>query len=166
MRRRPFLENQHPQVIYREEPRQSSADRLNTSSVLLNRNTPKKKFSICDLFRKPEGPTTLAQVKPTPQPSVIKLYTTNPISIGTTPQQIMLANPNRLGWRVTNIGTTIIYIGVGKVPSNTIYDHILPGCTGSANDGTGGVLVDDLYLDAVWAVSSASGGSIALVEKP
>ena len=166
MARTPFLDNQHPRIIYNEQPRTSSKNRINNASVLEKRNKPKK-FSICDLFgKKVEAATPAPVAKITPPPSVIKLYNTNPVAVGTVAIQIMLENPNRIGLRITNVGTTTIYIGVGRVPTTTSYDHILPGCTGSANDGTGGVVTDDLYLDGIYALSSGASGSIAIVEKP
>jgi hypothetical protein len=173
-RRTPFLQNQHPSRVYNEPPR-SSKQGLN-HSIVLKSDAPKKP-SICSLFSTVATALGLPQSSSVPnvgggvtqvQPSVIKLFTSNPVSVGGTAIQVMLPNPNRTGFRITNVGTTIIYIGLGKpvqIPSLVQYDHVLPGCT-VAHDGTGGVITDDIFQGACWVISSGPAGLIALVEEP
>lgn len=167
MPKRPILENQHPVRIYIELPR-SRKNGIAPAQVLQKRQP--KKFSLCSLLDIFSGKQTTPFAQPSQpkqQPSVVKLYTVNPVSIGTSPMTLMLENPNRIGLRITNVGLTTIYIGVGTIPTSTSYDHILPGCQVSVNDGTGGVLVDDgVYLQQINVVSSAAGGLVAIVEKP
>lgn len=98
-------------------------------------------------------------------PTVLKLFPTNPIAIGTTPVQLTLDNGNRDEIQITNVGTTHIYIGIGRVPSTTNYDQPLAPCA-AANDGTGGEYITSSWKGSLWAVSDAVGGSIVLKETP
>lgn len=166
MAKTPILTNQHPVRTYANPNRQSGGG-IAPTQVIQKR---KKGFSLCDLLNifSPQ----VAQTNPNAQvqtttPSVIKLFTTNPVSVGTVSMTLMLENPNRIGMRITNVGLTTIYIGIGTIPTPTSYDHILPGCQKTVNDGTGGVLVDDgVYLDQINVLSSAVGGLVAIVERP
>lgn len=100
------------------------------------------------------------------QPSVQKIYTTNPVSLPNIPSTlIMLYNPNRTRFTITNVGTTIVYIALGRPATASNYDHSLPGCT-NANDGTGGVIIDEDFIGDVWAIPSGTGGTIAITEQP
>lgn len=105
---------------------------------------------------------------PKPVPNVVKIYnpTDNPISVGLAAIKIMNDNPNRYGFRITNAGLTDIIIGLGRVPTQTSWDHVLSPIS-AAGKKDGGVLVDDgVYLEAVYVLSDAVGGLIALVERP
>lgn len=102
---------------------------------------------------------------PAKQPNPVKLFPTNPVTVGLTPLQILLDNPNRTELVVTNLGTTHIYLGFGRVPTTTSYDFAL-AVAGVANDGTGGVWITDQYTGAVYAISDGAGGSIAIKELP
>lgn len=156
MKRSKFrLDNQHPFRIYREPIRQARG----INGPFIQKEAAK--------FRSIEQ--AYKQSPPIAQPSVIKLFqpSDNPITVNSSPPlRICLANANREGIRITNVGTSVIYIGIDRQPSNLSYDHILPGCS-TAGDGTGGVLVDDaVYKGEIWVISSVDGGLIALVEKP
>lgn len=101
------------------------------------------------------------------QASVIKLFTVNPITVPATVGgiKLMLANANRLRWSVTNVSTDIIFLGLGKIPTATSYDHVLPACVTSANDGSGGVIVDETWLGEIFAIALV-GGAVAITEDP
>jgi hypothetical protein len=88
-------------------------------------------------------------------------------TVGTSAEQILAANGSRKGCAVQNTGTTIIYLGLGHDPSNTEYAVALPAC-GIANDGSSpcwdGTLSGVLWQGAIYAISSASGGTCAVTE--
>jgi hypothetical protein len=64
--------------------------------------------------------------------------------------------------RIVNTGTTKIYLAFNdQVPSSTAYHIALAVCS-SANDGTGGVYIDDVALGQINAVSSATGGTVCV----
>jgi hypothetical protein len=74
------------------------------------------------------------------------------------------ANEARKRFHLINRGTTIIYVAYGQNnPSSTTYHFSLKPCT-VAEDGTGGVLIDNQWTGEVRVVSSAAGGKIALAE--
>jgi hypothetical protein len=165
-RKTPFLQNQHPVRIYTGAPR-SSGGGLNPTQVL--KSHPKKSTicSLIDSIFKPT-PTALGDHQAiAPQPSVQKLFQSinNPITVGTVALQIMLANPNRTSFTVTNVGTTTIYVGYGRVPSINSFEQALQACT-VANNGSGGVLIDEEFLGTIFVISNAIGGAVALIEEP
>lgn len=157
-----FLKNQKPNV--RTMPwKPSSTARLGASFPL---GTPKKH---CNAGVIPPPPNMVNGIPVNPPgqiPSVIKLFTVNPVTIPASPAtKIMLANGGRVRWSVTNVSTDIIFLGLGKIPSVTSYDHVLPACISTANDGSGGVIVDEAWLGEVWAIA-LTGGVIAITEDP
>jgi hypothetical protein len=102
---------------------------------------------------------------PQKQPNPVKLFPTNPVTIGLTPVQILLDNPNRVELSVSNIGITHIYLGFGRVPSITSYDYVL-AVSGVADDGTGAVWIGDNFSGSVYAISDGAAGKIAIKELP
>lgn len=156
MKRSKFrLDNQHPFRIYHEPVRIAKG----INGPFIKKEAAKARTIESSYQKQPK----------VIQPSVIKIFQAinNPITVNILALKICLANPNRTGLRITNVGTTIIYIGIDRQPSSSTYDHILPGCINSSGDGTGGVLVDDgIYIGEIWVSSSTNGGQIALVEEP
>lgn len=85
-------------------------------------------------------------------------------AVGTTAGEILVANTNRRGLMVQNTGTTVIKLSLGTTdPTQTAY-HIALKAGSAANDGLGGVYIDDQWLGAVRAISSAAGGTIVITE--
>jgi hypothetical protein len=85
-------------------------------------------------------------------------------SVGTVSGLILAANTKRKECIVINSDTTIIYLGLGQTPSATAYHVALSACS-TANDGTGGVFVSDLWKGAINAIGSASGGHVCVTEE-
>lgn len=77
---------------------------------------------------------------------------------------LIATNRSRRGFIIQNTGTTTIYLSLGAVnPTTSAYHVALKACTG-ANDGSGGIYVDDSWIGAVQAISSAPGGTVVLTE--
>lgn len=50
----------------------------------------------------------------------------------------LVANQNRLGWTIQNVGTNPLFICLGGTASTSVFHYVLKGST-LANDGTGGL---------------------------
>jgi hypothetical protein len=127
-----------------------------------NINVPRQPHERGNFFAQKATGTTADKMQ---QPSVIKLFPNNPVAVGVAAVQLMLDNPNRTELAVSNVGTTHIYLGFGRVPTALNYDFVLSP-SGSANDGSGGVWISDIFTGAVWAISDVAAGSVALKELP
>lgn len=77
-------------------------------------------------------------------------------AVSNTSSQILAANSSRKEVIVVNTGTTVIYLGLGQTPSSSAYHISLAPCS-SANDGTGGVYISDIWLGAINAITASSG---------
>lgn len=85
-------------------------------------------------------------------------------TIGTTAAVILLPNALRKCLILQNTGTSILKFTFGiTLPTATVFHYALAAC-GSANDGTGGVYIDDNWVGAVSMISSAAGGTFVLTE--
>ena len=85
-------------------------------------------------------------------------------SQGVTAGVILTANPKRKGIIIQNTGTTVIKLSFGStLPTATAYHVALAVCT-SANDGTGGIYMDDSWVGQVNALSSGAGGTMVITE--
>ena len=85
-------------------------------------------------------------------------------SVGMAAGQIVSPDEDRKGVIIQNTGTTVIKLVLGSgTPTQTVYHMALGACAG-ANDGTGGIYVDDSWTDAIQAISSGAGGTIAITE--
>lgn len=85
-------------------------------------------------------------------------------TIGTTAAQILAANASRKRVRIQNHGTTVIKLVLGAgTPTQTIY-HIALRANGVAEDGSSPIFVDDMWIGAIQAISSAAGGLISVSE--
>lgn len=90
----------------------------------------------------------------------------NPISVGTSVLQIALANRTRKEMILVNVGTATIYVGFGFNPTPTNYSIFLQPCS-AANDGTGGILIDEAWKGTVFVLAAgASGGLVNFTEIP
>lgn len=87
----------------------------------------------------------------------------NPVSVGTSSVSVLSANASRKEAVIVNTGTTIIYLGLGQTPTTTAYHIALPGCT-TANDGTGGSWITDMWKDIINAIGSAVSGTVCVTE--
>lgn len=77
---------------------------------------------------------------------------------------VLAANAKRKGVIIQNTGTTIIKLTFGAVvPTQTAYHVALAACTG-ADDGKGGIYVDDSWVGVINAISSAAGGTLVITE--
>ena len=85
-------------------------------------------------------------------------------TISTTAIQLLAANNSRKRLRITNLGTTVIKIILGAgTPTQTVYHLALAAC-GQANDGSSVSYIDDMWIGAVQAISSAVGGLLSVAE--
>ena len=83
-------------------------------------------------------------------------------AVGLVAGQILAADSNRKGLIIVNTGTSIIYLILGSgTPTATIYHVALRPAT-TADDGSGGVYIDDSWVGAVQALSSAAGGTLVI----
>jgi hypothetical protein len=79
------------------------------------------------------------------------------------PILILAANTARRECIIVNTGTTVIYLALGQTPTTAAYAIPLSSCS-TANDGTGGSFVSDVWKGSISAISSASGGTVVVTE--
>jgi hypothetical protein len=115
--------------------------------------------------QKSTGTATDPASGPVNSPTVLKLFPTNPVAIGLSSVQITLDNGNRDEIQITNVGTSKIYLGLGRVPTLTNYDQPLAACA-VANDGTGGEWISDSWKGSIYAISDSAAGSLVMKETP
>lgn len=85
-------------------------------------------------------------------------------TIGAAAAQIVARNVKRKGLIIQNTGTTIIKVTYGSTnPTQTVYHVALAACT-AADDGKGGILIDDNWIGPMQGISSAGGGTFVLTE--
>lgn len=84
------------------------------------------------------------------------------VVVGSSAVILLFANPNRKELFIVNRGTSIIYIGLGSNPTSTQYHLALPACS-SADDGTGGVFISDIWQGDVYGICGAALSSNACV---
>jgi len=85
-------------------------------------------------------------------------------AVGITAGSVLAANSGRKGFMIQNTGTTTIKLSFGATnPTQTVY-HVALRSAGVADDGTGATYTDDLWTDAVRAISSVAGGTIVITE--
>jgi hypothetical protein len=92
----------------------------------------------------------------------------NPVPITNSPIQLALENRSRKEMIIVNVGVLSILIAFGFSPTSTVFTMPLQACA-IANDGTGGIIVDQAYKGSVWAVLSggqAGSGSLLFTEIP
>lgn len=86
------------------------------------------------------------------------------VSVGTTIEPILKANPIRSEFLIQNIDVVPIAIILTKNKgSNTIYHAMLSACT-TADDGTGGSFISDLWKGDVYVVAVSAGGRLVAYE--
>ena len=84
-------------------------------------------------------------------------------SIGTAAAVVLPADAKRKCFTVQNTGVTVIKLGFGATPTQTVYHMALQAAAG-ADDGSGGVYIDDSWTGVVWAISSSAGGTAVIAE--
>jgi len=84
-------------------------------------------------------------------------------SIGTTAAVFLSADQKRKCFMVQNTGTTVIKLGFGATPTQTVYHVALSVCAG-ADDGSGGVYIDDSWTGIVNGISSGASGTCVVTE--
>lgn len=77
-------------------------------------------------------------------------------NVGTSSASILAANASRKECMVVNTGVNAIYLGLGQTPTATAYHVALSPCL-TANDGTGGTYISDLWTGAINAIGAAAG---------
>lgn len=77
--------------------------------------------------------------------------------------QILATNAVRKELIITNTGTVTVYLALGQTPTSSAYHIALAPC-GSANDGTGGVYVSDIWKGAINAITAGSAGTVCVTE--
>lgn len=96
-------------------------------------------------------------------PMSIASTTVAQTSVGTTADEILFGNEKRKRFMVQNTGTTVIKLGLGRTPTATAYHVALKACA-SADDGSGGMYIDEMWRGDVTAISSAAGGTCVVTE--
>lgn len=94
------------------------------------------------------------------------LTTVPPTTAAVTTAASVVAAVNTKRKRIIfqNTGTTIIKINLAAIdPSATVYTVALSACT-SANDGTGGTFIEEMYQGECRAISSGSGGTLNITQ--
>jgi hypothetical protein len=77
---------------------------------------------------------------------------------------LLPASAIRKRFFIQNVGTTIIYLGLGAIaPTLTTYYLALPPGT-VTDDGKGGTYIDELWTGEVQAISSVDGGEVVVTE--
>lgn len=85
-------------------------------------------------------------------------------TIGGTAAAACAYNAKRKGLIIQNTGTHALYFAYGTTdPTTTVYHFALKACD-SANDGTGGVWIDDSWIGPVRVISAGGGGTYVLTE--
>lgn len=84
-------------------------------------------------------------------------------SVGTSAGQILASNSSRKRCIIQNTGLTRIYLGFGQTPTTSAYHVALPA-GGTSNDGSSPAWVDNLWIGAIQAISSSSGGTVVVTE--
>lgn len=85
-------------------------------------------------------------------------------TIGAAAAAVVARNEKRKGLVIQNTGTTILKFNYGTTdPTQTVYHFALKACS-VADDGTGGVWLDDNWIGPVRGISSAGGGTFVLLE--
>ena len=86
------------------------------------------------------------------------------VNVGTSAGSLVAANTVRRRLIIQNTGTTTLYLNYGTGnPTGTVYTIALKAGT-AADDGTGGLLVDDNYTGSVQGLSSGTGGEAVVTE--
>ena len=62
-----------------------------------------------------------------------------------------------------NVSTTAIYLGFNATPTSVSYHFVLASGT-QPHNGTGTILFDNEFQDAVYAISSAATGTLCFAE--
>jgi hypothetical protein len=91
----------------------------------------------------------------------------NPVTVTANPIQLALENRRRASLFIVNVSTSSILIGFGFAPTTTVYTLPLQAC-GSVNDGTGGIIIDEIWRGTVWAIlaAGAPNGALLFTELP
>ncbi len=75
------------------------------------------------------------------------------VTVGVAAVQLLAANPNRTGWKITNGGTVPIYLGNSAGVTTADGDLVAAGAATGFDDG-----------DALWAISGTAGQDVRVTE--
>jgi hypothetical protein len=84
-------------------------------------------------------------------------------TVTSTSSQILASNVNRKECTIVNTGTVVVYLALGQTPTNSAYHIALSPCT-TANDGTGGVYISDIWVGAINAITASTSGTVCVTE--
>lgn len=85
-------------------------------------------------------------------------------SVGTAAVSLLASNASRKRAIVQNTGTTVIKIALSSTdPTQTAY-HIALAPGSAADDGKGGVLIEEKWTGQIKAISSLAGGTVVVTE--
>jgi len=88
----------------------------------------------------------------------------NPWTVPVVSTQVADVNSDRAELIMQNVGTTVLYVGLGFPPSLTNYSFAL-SAGGAANDGTGGFFSSLVWKGSVFVISASAGGLLAITEE-
>jgi hypothetical protein len=89
---------------------------------------------------------------------------TSPFTVGTLSIQAIAANASRKRLTLQCVGTTVIYVLFGASTASSSNYHIALAANGTSNDGSSRIWTDTMWTGAVQVISSASGGSLSIME--
>jgi hypothetical protein len=79
-------------------------------------------------------------------------------------QLVLPSNSNREGFRIQNVGTSVIKGTLGSIdPTQTVFHFILPA-GGTTNDGSSPPYESFLWSGEVRVISSVDGGAVVVAE--
>lgn len=84
-------------------------------------------------------------------------------SVTSTSSSVLASNAARKEFQIINTDVVTVYIGLGQTPTATAYHIALSPCT-TANDGTGGSYISDLWTGAVNAIVASTSGHVVVME--
>jgi hypothetical protein len=87
----------------------------------------------------------------------------NPVAVGLVAFMVARENLARKEFIMVNVSTTVVWIGLGFPPTATNYSIPLNACS-SANDGTGGIAVNDSWTGPIYVLAASSAGSVNFTE--
>lgn len=135
-----------------------------SGTVTANAGTGTQAVSLASLPALAAGTSNIGDIDVLTTPKASTVSAAAQTSQGTTAAQVLASNSSRKQFMIQNTGTTVLKFRLDSTdPTQTVYHFALSACA-SADDGTGGVYVSDLYTGVVKAISATSGGTMVITE--
>lgn len=138
-------------------PNRADDSGLNCADICPGNQAPTSGMKALVVTISPNSPTNQSETVNDPVGQV------GPIS-ATTPTLILQANPSRLEVLIQNTSTDVIFLILTQNKGSLTNFHIALAASSSANDGTGGIWISDLWKGPIYALSSTGAGTLAVTE--